>query len=238
MQPGARTVQGELEKVLERVLVEVVRVSGSGRTDRGVHALGQVASFRASTPRSAEEIRGALSAWLPPDIVVRDVAEVPQSFHARHSAVRRHYRYVLGLEKTALDRERCWVVPYALRIGRMRRAAAMLVGEHDFSEFTVARSEQENRRATIYRAIWRRRGAVLEFDIEGNRFLRRMVRAVVGALVEVGLERMDPRAIARALDPGEKLPRFRVAPPQGLYLVSVAYEDGRDDDSGFRASRT
>ncbi len=224
VQPGMRTVQGVLEEVLARVLAEPVRISGAGRTDRGVHALGQVASFQTSSGRSEEEMQGAFSAWLPPDIVVREVSRAPEGFHARHSAVRRRYRYVLGLERTALDRDRCWFVRDPLGIGRMRKAARDLLGEHDFSEFTVARSAQENNRVMVYEAQFRRRGNRLVFEIEGNRFLRRMVRAVVGALVDVGRGRLDTDVVSLGLCSDEAMPPFAVAPAQGLYLVSVTYE--------------
>jgi len=223
VQPGMRTVQGEVEKVLARSLGEPVRISGAGRTDRGVHALGQVVSFQTSSGRSEDEILGAFSAWLPPDIVVKEVSRAPDGFHARHSAVRRRYRYVLRLDRTALDRDRSWAVPGSLRVGRMRKAAGDLVGEHDFSQFTVALSEQEHTRATVYEAGFRRHGEILDFEIEGNRFLRRMVRALVGALVEVGRGRLDPDIISLVLLSGEKMPPYMNAPAQGLFLVSVTY---------------
>lgn len=224
VQPGARTVQGELEDALARVLGEPVRVSGAGRTDRGVHALGQVASFQTAAHRSEDEIRGALDAWLPPDVVVKEVAAAGADFHARHSAVSRRYRYRMCLERTALDRDRCWFLPYPVRVGRMRGGAARFLGEHDFRAFTVAAGEVENTRAIVKDVRLRRRGDSLTFEIEANRFLRKMVRAIVGTLVGVARGRFGVGIINEALSTGECDRGLPVAPARGLYLVSVTYE--------------
>ncbi|MCK4548388.1 MAG: tRNA pseudouridine(38-40) synthase TruA [Candidatus Eisenbacteria sp.] len=232
VQPCMRTVQGELEQTLARILGTRVRVTGAGRTDRGVHALGQAAGFMAATDRSAGEILSGLNACLPLDVRVRDVREVHTGFHARHSALRRRYRYLMRLEPTAIDRDRCWVLRHAVKVGRMRKAVVGLLGEHDFRRFTIGASETEHTRAIIYETSLKKQGPVLRFEIEGNRFLRRMVRAIVGTLVEVGRGRFDTDVFRRALCPeGEILP-FAVAPARGLYLVSVTYDEGPPGPSG------
>ena len=225
VQPAVRTVQGEVERALARVLGHEVKISGAGRTDRGVHALGQVASFESSTNRPVGEIGRGLAALLPPDVLVREVVEAEAGFHARHSAVGRRYRYLMRLEPTALDRARSWVLPFRVRVTRMRMAARLLVGEHDFAAFGVALAGCEYTRLRVTEVKLVRRGPVVAFEICGNRFLRKMVRSVVGGLVEVGRGRFDPDIIGRALAPDREVVRFPVAPARGLYLVSVAYGD-------------
>ena len=222
VQPEQRTVQGELERAVEKVTGQRVNVIGAGRTDAGVHALGQAASFQTTRRLLPDEIVNALSALLPPDVLVRHAEEVERDFHARRCARSRRYRYLMRLSPTALERNRCWVLPWPVRTGLMRKAAQGLLGESNFAPLSVV-SDIENTQVDVREVLLTRRGPVLVFEIEANRFLRKMVRAIVGTLVEVGRGRFEADLIERVLRSDVPMPPYPMAPASGLYLVSVDY---------------
>ncbi|MBI5499580.1 MAG: tRNA pseudouridine(38-40) synthase TruA [Deltaproteobacteria bacterium] len=228
VQSVGRTVQGELEAAVEKITGERVRLAGAGRTDSGVHALGQVASFRTTTTIPSDKLRlGLESALTAGDLAVLDVADVPEDFHARHSARGKLYRYqVLNSRLRApLLRRFTWQVRAPLDRAAMREAAAVLVGTHDFSSFRLAGCDartpvREMRRLELIE----REDGVLWIELEASAFLRGMVRAIVGTLVEVGRGRRpasDMPAILASCDRGAA---GRSAPACGLTLVRVAYE--------------
>ena len=222
IQPEVPTVQGTVQAALRRLLQEPVRVVGAGRTDAGVHALGQVAHFHTRSTVEVERLRRALNALLPPDIAVRQLEEVPPGFHARRDATGRTYRYLIHRSDTpsALLRRYSWWVPVELDVERMRQASRYLLGWHDFSAFGTPPGSnpwREVRRVELQRA-----GSLLAFEVEANAFLRGMVRTMVGLLVEVGRGRLTPEGFGALLRPGQtRSPRS--APPQGLFLVRVSY---------------
>ena len=229
VQNNGRTIQAELEAALLQVTGESIRAVASGRTDAGVHALGQVVSFHSGTRLSAEVLRKALDANLPRDIVVRQVRKAPAGFHAIRDALRKRYRYVVqdGPIRDVFSRTQAWYCAQRLDVEAMRTAAQSLLGKHDFSSFEAAGSPRVSSVRTIYDlTIERRSGDFLErviFEVEADGFLYNMVRNLVGSLVEVGRGRQEPSWIARVLAAQDRKLAGATAPPQGLFLVSVDY---------------
>ena len=232
-QKNARTIQGELELALSKLTNEPGRISMAGRTDAGVHARGQVASFRTASRHRAATVVKALNAHLPRDIAVRAAREVPLTFDPRRDAARRWYRYTLhlGEERPALDRAFVWHVGPDVDLAPMQDAVAALTGRHDFAAFTapsIARSACTERE--VFRAGLTRAGRLLRFDIEANAFLQHMVRRIAGALVQVGKGKREAAEFEILLRRAEPGAAKHAAPPQGLCLLKVRYEDGLFDD--------
>lgn len=228
LQPEARTVQGELERVLTRLFSARARVIGSGRTDRGVHATGQVAVVDAPLKWSAESLRRALGALLPGDVWVTDAREVPDGFHPRYGAVARSYVYRVGLEpvtRSPFHSRWCWPLVAGLDRGAIAAATTALPGEHSFVAFAKAGQEERGDRCTVHEARWCDwPGLGVQFEVTANRFLHHMVRYLVGTLVEVGRGRRAPEELARLLAPAEaRLETSPPAPPEGLFLHRVTY---------------
>ena len=230
VQLNQKTIQGELIEAVLRTTGQQVNVIGAGRTDAGVHALGQTANFRIDHHIEPEKYRDALNYYLPDDIRVRESSEVPLLFHARKSALWKRYRYVIGTQRSALFRDLRWEHEMPLDLELLREAAALVVGEHDFAPFCVVASRKENNACRIDRAEWRRVGPLRVFEIRGNRFLHNMVRSLVGAMVNLASADRDRHpenlTLDRFADIIEAPTGHRVvftAPPQGLYLVSVHY---------------
>lgn len=224
VQPDRRTVQGELERALGVLLDGPVRVQGAGRTDRGVHALHQVASLVTERPLPVEGLRRGVNALLPADIQVDRVRDVPAGFHARFSASGRAYRYHLSDRPGPIRRRYAWCLRRLPEPERLAAAMAPLHGRHDFSTFCGSEEEGDNPVCEIRRLAWRRHGHRLVFSIGADRFLNRMVRTLVGtalALERAG-ELSDAR-FAELLAARDRTRAPRVAPPQGLFLVGVTY---------------
>jgi tRNA pseudouridine38-40 synthase len=227
-QPAVRTVAGTLEAALLRLFGEPVRVAGAGRTDAGVHATGQVVSFATRTHFPFERLVAALAATLPDDITARECAIVANDFSARFSARERTYVYAIlnRREPSALLRRRAYHVWAPLETDAMARAAEYLVGEHDFAAFCATPPESGATVRTLRRLRIAARNGFVRIEIAADGFLHRMVRAIVGTLVECGRGRRDPVTIAELLR--ARVPRAeRFAPAHGLYLAGVRY-DGYD----------
>jgi len=232
IQPGSRTVQGEVEAVLSRVLGGPVPVTGAGRTDRGCHAAGQVAHFDHDRPRPLKDLARALAALLPEDIRLRALTEAPAGFHARYSATRRAYRYLIARRRSAFTRRLMWQLGERLDLKSLRAASACLAGEHDFRGFAVALEETTGSgRCRVERADWDAAGGGYRFTIVADRFLTRMVRLLVGSLVEVGRGRLDPAAVGERLRRPSHDSRPAAAPAVGLCLAWVRY-DGVNEVNG------
>jgi tRNA pseudouridine38-40 synthase len=230
-QDNGPTVQGHLEAALAQMLSHEVAVVGASRTDAGVHARGQVASFRTDKPIPLHGIRRGLNSLLPPAIAVIEASEAGDDFHPRFSATGKHYRYLLFTrpERSPRWRDRAWHHPGPLDRPAMREAAAVLIGEHDFAAFraagctakrTVRRIEQ------IDVTELESEPGLVAVDVRGNAFLRNMVRIVVGTLVEVGRRRRTPSQVSEILASLDRTRAGMTAPARGLELVSVRY-DGR-----------
>lgn len=225
IQPGQRTVQGELEAALATALRQPVDVVGSGRTDAGVHARGQVAHVVTETTLDVHRLRAQLRGLLPDAIAVRQLELAPEGFHARFDAIRRTYHYHVSDGSRALDRT--WRVPFSPfpAIEAMNAAAQALLGEHEFSSFCRTRSETTNRVCCVDVAHWvpDPRAGDWRFEIAADRFVHGMVRAVVGTLLEIGRGRRAPDAIPSILNAHDRRAAGPAAPARGLVLHHVAY---------------
>lgn len=227
VQPGQRTVQGELERVVSRLVDRPSVVIGSGRTDRGVHALGQVAAADVPTRWSARALHRAMNALLPDDIWVVDAAVAHPRFHPRYDAVARAYVYRIGLASESNSPFRapwCWPLARPVELGAMERGAAALIGDHSFLAFAKAGQEERGDRCTVTEARWGEwEGVGLEFHITANRFLHHMVRYIVGTLVDIGLGERREDEILALLGSEEGVKTSPPAPPEGLFLRAVTY---------------
>lgn len=221
-----RTVAGVVEDAIAQVSGERIAITGAGRTDAGVHATGQVISFAFPRPFPPERLAIALQAHLPRDVAIRDVAEVTPEFSARHSARSRTYVYAMlnRREASALLAPFVWHVRRALGIGAMTDGAAHLVGEHDFRSF-CALPEKGGTVRNVAALSVARAGDFVRVAITADGFLHHMVRTIVGTLVECGHGRRDPDSIKRALQARDRAAAGVNAPPQGLYLAGVRYDD-------------
>jgi tRNA pseudouridine38-40 synthase len=219
------TIQQAVETAIEAVTQVRVPVIGAGRTDAGVHAWGQVASFRIERDMAPLEWIRALNARLPEAISVRAAEIMPDTFHARHRATGKLYEYrILNRpERPALERHFCWHVYKPLDDAAMNQAALALVGRHDFSSFETQPTENEDPVCHIHRLAVFRQGDLLRTEIYADRFLKQMVRSIVGTLVEVGLGKRAPDSFAAILAAHDRAAAGKTAPPQGLFLVRVDY---------------
>lgn len=225
-QPNLPTIQAAVETAIFGVTQITVPVIGAGRTDSGVHALGQVASFRINRDMSPREWMRALNAHLPESIVVRSVELMPDSFHARHSAKGKLYEYrILNRpERPAVERDYCWHVYHPLNDAAMNRAGKTLIGSHDFSSFQTQPTENKDPFCRLQRLAVIREGTWLRIEVYADRFLKQMVRSIVGTLVEVGLNKRPSNSLRTILDAHDRSAAGKTAPSQGLFLMRVDYD--------------
>lgn len=230
VQPNARTVQGELEEALNRLIGERTRVRLAGRTDAGVHATGQVVAFCLPRvlPRGGglPELRQRLNAALPPDLAVRTLRPAARDFDPRRDARWRVYRYRIGMNgsKRPLDRHRTLEIDDRLDIAAMQAAAARMVGERDFAALGSHARDRTVRHLADVRVT--RRGDLVEVRVTANAFLRRMVRSLVALLIEVGRGRLAPHRVDEVLDERRRALHGRAVPARGLVLERVVYRSG------------
>jgi tRNA pseudouridine38-40 synthase len=224
-QPGQPTIQAEMEAALQRIVRTRIAVIGAGRTDAGVHALGQVASFRTDRALMPREWIKALNAVLPSDIAVRSVEQAADDFHARYSARMKVYRYRIlnRRERSVFERTRAWHVRKPLDVEAMREGAALLIGRHNFSSFQDSQTDTTDPVCRMCRLDLIEAKAVLRIELEADRFLKQMVRTIVGTLVEIGQGKRSPKAMKDILDAHDRREAGYTAPPYGLYLVRATY---------------
>lgn len=220
------TIQGKLNQVFSELEGRKVEVQGSGRTDAGVHALGQVASVRLTVEKSIPEIMEYVNHYLPDDIGITEMEEAPKRFHARLSAQRKTYCYRIFNSVAPNVFERKWMcrIPEPLDLEKMRQGAGYLEGTHDFAAFCTRHQKKKSSVRTIYRLEILSEGAEVDIRITGNGFLHNMVRIIAGTLVEIGQGRREPPEIKQLLEEGIREQAGVTMPARGLILQSVEYE--------------
>lgn len=219
------TIQNKVETLLSRLLEQPVEVISSGRTDAGVHALKQVCNFHAETELSCEEILQGMRRYLPYDIGALSLELADPRFHARYNCVRKTYRYRVqtGWEPAVFERKYLFFFREELNLNEMRRAAAMLCGEHDFSAFTSAKHMKKSAVRRIDSIEIEQHGSELQLTYTGSGFLRNMVRILTGTLLEVGTGRRSADSIPQVLESKERAQAGFMAPPEGLVLIDAEY---------------
>jgi tRNA pseudouridine38-40 synthase len=237
VQPGRPTIQGLLEDAIEQLVGQPIRVVGSGRTDAGVHALGQVASCQLSRwNASAGELAKAINTKIPDTIVVTDSVEAPDGFHAIRDAVAKRYRYQIqiGGRRDAFDYRYHWHVRYPICLQRMERAAQRIVGRHDFASFQATGSKRKTTTRNVTECRWIRSSdgpggtipndrELVALEIEADGFLYNMVRSIVGTLVEIGRGKYPDHRIDQLLAGNDRTMAGPTAPAKGLFLKNVTY---------------
>jgi tRNA pseudouridine38-40 synthase len=223
--PSIRTVEGSLTTILSNVVRHPVKLAVAGRTDAGVHARGQVASFHTSSSRAPRAIRDAINGGLAPEVVALDARDAPDGFDARFSASAREYRYRvdLGHVPSPFDAAFVWHHPFDPRLRAMREAARQLIGEHDFVSFCRHPGPGKPTVRNLQRVSIARSGDRLELGFRANAFLHQMVRALTGTLVAVGEGKVDPEKVAAILAARDRSKARQMAPAHGLTLERVVY---------------
>jgi tRNA pseudouridine38-40 synthase len=225
VQKNARTVQGEIQQAIRTVCgTDTFELYGSGRTDAGVHALRQVAHLELDTSVPPDTLRRRLNELLPPDIHILELQPTHPRFHARHHAVARSYLYQISRRRTAFGKPLVWWVKDRLDVRRMEQAAALFAGLKDYRSFCAGRLEQGSTRVLVDRVVVQEAGDLILIRVEGSHFLWRMVRRIVGVLVEAGRGRLAPDEIEGFFRVKSDLPARLAAPASGLFLERVYYE--------------
>ena len=217
------TVQRAIEAALGRITQEKIGIDGAGRTDKGVHARGQVASFTTSSPMPIGRLMHSCNSLLPGAIRITAMRQVPERFHARFSATSREYRYFLLERPSAIDSRFAGCSFGKPDLSAMNRLAAILPGTRDFAAFTKEDSDQQSTICTVTEARWYRSGRFYVFRIEANRFLRSMVRFLVAGMIDAGMGRIDEAEFAKMLETARRLPNLKPADAAGLFLWKVRY---------------
>lgn len=222
-QPKGRTIQGTLLSSLKELLQESPVVTAAGRTDAGVHALGQVANFRTENTLNPNSIRLGLNSFLPSDVRILEAEEVDETFHARHDAVKREYRYVISKRPKAVGRQYSWYCRNNVDLDKIKKATEYLIGEHVFAAFAKPNAEEPHYLCNVDSTLWKETEDDIIFEICANRFLHNMVRTIIGTMVEVGRGKLAPVEIKNILESRNRHRAGFTAPPQGLFLVKVYY---------------
>ena len=225
LQKNGRTIQGEMEKAVERIFGTMRRVHGSSRTDSGVHAISQTAHFKTALNVPISKVAVALNAVLPSDISVLNAEEVPSDFHSRFDAKRKLYRYhILNSRQRDPFKERySWRVPYNLDISLMKKEAAVLKGRHDFRSFQACDKRERSSVRKIYGIRIKKKQSSIIIDVEGDGFLYNMVRNITGTIVEIGRGYLPPKSMHKILLKRDRSIAGPTAPAKGLFLIQVIY---------------
>ena len=225
-QPNKLNIQGNIEKVISDITKEEIEIIGSGRTDAGVHALGQVANFKTNSAIPIEKFAIAINSRLKKSIVIKKAEEVDERFHSRYNCKQKTYRYIINNSETgsAIYRNLEYNIKNHLDVEKMQEASKYFVGEHDFSAFKASGTSSKSSVRTIYSAKVEKEGERIIIELTGNGFLYNMVRIISGTLVEVGLGKIKPEQIPEIIQSKNRQNAGKTLPPYGLYLVEVNYK--------------
>ncbi len=224
-QPNKLNIQGEIEKAIEEITGEKIDLNASGRTDAGVHSLGQTANFKTNSKIEIEKIPIAINSKLKQSIRIIKAEEVEENFHARYSCKGKKYRYIINNSKygSAIYRDLEYHMPIKLNVEAMQKGIKYFEGEHDFKGFKASGTSSKSSVRTIYNAKVIQEGERIIIELEGNGFLYNMVRIISGTMVDVGLGKIKPEEIPEIIESKERSRAGKTLPPQGLYLVEVYY---------------
>lgn len=226
-QPGKVSIQSEIERAIKEVTGEEVDLTASGRTDAGVHAIGQVANFHTNTKIETQKIPYALNSKLPKSIVIKAAEEVPERFHSRYLCKGKTYRYVINNNEfpSALNRYREFHISQKLDVSKMREALKYFEGTHDFKGFkSSGGSEKKTTVRTLTKLELKECDGIIKVELSGDGFLYNMVRIIVGTIVDVGLGKIKVEDIPEIIESKDRTKAGKTLPPHGLYLVQVRYE--------------
>ncbi len=225
-QPTKLNIQGEIEKAIEEITGEEVKLIASGRTDAGVHSLGQVANFKTETKIATEKLAKAINSKLKKSIVIKSAEEVPDEFHSRYSVHSKTYRYVINNSEngSAIFRDLEYHYPYKLDVSKMQEAIKFFEGEHDFKGFKASGTSSKSSVRTIYKAeVKEAENGRIFIELTGNGFLYNMVRIIAGTLVDVGMGKIDVKDIPDNIKSGDRMRAGKTLSPNGLFLLKVEY---------------
>ncbi len=224
IQPNQISVQEVLEKALSTILREKIKTTGAGRTDTGVHAKKIFAHFDTEKDLG-ENLVYQLNSFLPEDMAVKRTFEVKNDLHARFNATFRTYEYYISLEKNPFNQDSSWQIwKRDLDINRMNEACKILFEYEDFTSFSKLHTDNKTNNCKIYKAYWEQNGSEIKFTISADRFLRNMVRAIVGTMVEIGNGKIQPEDLRKIIEDKNRNSAGTSAPAQGLFMVDVGYE--------------
>ncbi len=225
-QPNKLNIQGEIEAVIENITKEKIELIASGRTDAGVHAIGQVANFKTNSNIPIEKIPIAINSQVKNSIRIKSAEEVDERFHSRYNCKRKTYRYIIDNSKygSSIFRNMTYHMPIKLNINEMQKAVKYFEGEHDFKAFKSSGTSSKSSIRTIYEAKVIEKNEYIILELTGNGFLYNMVRIIAGTLVDVGLEKLKAKDIPVILEKKDRQKAGKTLPPQGLFLVKVEYK--------------
>ncbi len=224
-QKNAITIQQVMEEAIHKLTQEDVNIIASGRTDSGVHARGQVINFKLNNNLEIEKLFLGTNSYLPDDIRIKNVDEVPERFHSRFDAKKRTYHYYLMLGRTAIYRDFCWQFFQSLDLKKLELLAPIVIGQHDFSAFSKKIEEMENYKCAVYESEWFRDKDFWIYRIVANRFLHGMVRTLVGTMVDVARGRFTVQEFNDIFTSGNRNKAGGAAPAKGLFLEQVMYNE-------------
>lgn len=224
-QPNKLNIQGEIEKAIGEITGEEIELIASGRTDAGVHSLGQVANFKTNSKIDIEKFPYAINSKLKKSIVIKSAEEVPERFHSRYSVHSKTYRYTINNSKfgTALYRDMEYHFPIKLDENKMQEAAKYFEGEHDFKAFKASGTSSKSSVRIIYKAVVKRQDDRVIIELTGNGFLYNMVRIIAGTLVDVGIGKIEPEEIKNIIEEKDRKKAGKTLPARGLCLLEVQY---------------
>lgn len=224
-QPNKLNIQGTIERAIEEITNEKCELIGSGRTDAGVHALGQVANFKTNSEIPIQKIAIAINSKIKKAIVIQKAEEVEEKFHSRYNCKQKTYRYIINnsTQGTAIYRNLEYHIATPLLVDKMQEAVKYFEGEHDFKGFKASGTSSKSSIRSIYKAVVKKEGDRVIIELTGNGFLYNMVRIIAGTLVEVGLGKIEPKQIPEIIESGDRTKAGKTLPAHGLYLVKVEY---------------